>query len=44
MNFGSFSLLERMGVSCFEGSGVEEVSIPNGVRELCNGCFKYSQF
>ena len=38
MNFGSFSLLERMGVSCFEGSGVEEeVSIPNGVRELRNG-------
>ena len=34
------SSLERIGVSCFEGSGVEEVSIPDGVRELCEGCFR----
>ena len=29
----------RIGDSCFEDSGVEEVSIPDGVRELCCGCF-----
>ena len=40
VNFGSSSSLERIGVSCFEGSGVEEVSIPDGVRELCDDCFK----
>ena len=39
MNFGSGSSLARIGVSCFEVSGVEEVSIPDGVRELCDGCF-----
>ena len=40
MNFGSSSSLERIGVSCFAFSGVDEVSIPDGVRELCEGCFK----
>ena len=40
MTFGPSSSLERIGVSCFENSGVEEVSVPNGVRELCDGCFK----
>ena len=36
MNFGSSSSLERIGVSCFVYSGVEGVSIPDGVRELCD--------
>ena len=40
VNFGPSSSLERIGVSCFEDSGVEEVSIPDGVRELCDNCFK----
>ena len=40
MTFGSSSSLEWVGVSCFELSGVEEVSIPDSVRELCDGCFK----
>ena len=40
VTFGPSSSLERIGVSCFEGSGVEEVCIPDGVRELCDGCFK----
>ena len=31
---GSSSSLERIGVSCFEESGAEEVSIPDGVREF----------
>ena len=39
MNFGSSSLLERIGVECFDGSGVEDVSIPDGVCQLCEGCF-----
>ena len=39
MNFGSSSSLELIGVSCFESSGVEEVSIPDSVRELCDRCF-----
>ena len=39
MNFGSSSSLERIGVECFEGSCVESVSIPDGVRELCDFCF-----
>ena len=39
VNFGSSSLLERIGDSCFKGSGVEEVSIPDRLRELCKGCF-----
>ena len=26
--------------SCFASSGVEEASIPDGVRELCEGCFE----
>ena len=40
MNFGSCSSLERIGVECFARSGVEEVSIPDSVRELCDGCFE----
>ena len=40
VNFGSSSSLGRIGVGCFESSGVEEVSIPDGVRELCDRCFK----
>ena len=40
MTFGPSSSLERIGVSCFESSGVEEVSVPDSVRELCDGCFK----
>ena len=37
--FGCSSSLERIGVECFQGSGVEDVSIPDSVRELCDGCF-----
>ena len=33
--FRSSLLLERIGVSCFEGTQVEEAIIPNGVREFC---------
>ena len=40
MTFGPSSSLERIGVSCFDETGVEEVSVPGSVRELCNGCFK----
>ena len=40
VTFGPSSSLERIGVSCFEESGVEEVSVPDSVRELCDGCFK----
>ena len=40
VNFGASSSLERIGVSCFQWSGVEEVSIPDGVRDLCDGCFR----
>ena len=41
VTFGPSSSLERIGVSCFEESGVEEdVFVPDGVRELCEGCFK----
>ena len=38
--FGSSSSLERIGVSCFKWSGLEEVSIPDSVHELCDGCFR----
>ena len=34
MTFGSSSSLERIGVSCFDGTGVEAVSIPDSVCEL----------
>ena len=40
ITFGPSSSLERIGVSCFERSGVEELSVPDRVRELCDGCFK----
>ena len=43
MTFGSCSSLERIGVECFQGSGVEEVSIPDGVRELCDRCFHWCE-
>ena len=43
VTFGSSSSLERIGVLCFERSGVEEVSIPDGVRELCDCCFRGCQ-
>ena len=36
--FGASSSLERIGVSCFAGTGIEEVRIPDRVRELCDGC------
>ena len=39
MTFGSSSSLERIGVYCFEGSGVEELSIPAGISEMCDRCF-----
>ena len=39
VNFVSSSPLERIGVECFQESGVEELSIPDGVRELCDRCF-----
>ena len=40
MTFGPSSSLEWIGVSCFERTEVEEVAVPDGVRELCEGCFK----
>ena len=40
VTFGPSSSLERIGVSCFEATGVEEVCVPDGVRELCDGCFE----
>ena len=40
VTFGSSSLLERIGVSCFEMTGIKEVSIPDSVLELCDNCFK----
>ena len=39
VSFGSSSSLERIGIECFQASGVEEVSIPESVRELCDRCF-----
>ena len=33
---GSSSSLDLIGYSCFEDSGVEEVSILDGVRDLCD--------
>ena len=40
VTFGPSSSLERIGVSCFEESGVEEFAVPNSVRELCDRCFQ----
>ena len=39
--FGSSSSFEPIGVSCFELSGVEEASTPDGVRESCDCCFQW---
>ena len=39
VNSGPFSSLERFRVECVKHSGVEEVSIPDGVCELEEGCF-----
>ena len=36
---GGAAVGEESSFSCFEGTGVEEVSVPDGVRELCDGCF-----
>ena len=36
VTLGYSSSLERIGVDCFEGSDVEELRIPNSVRELCD--------
>ena len=36
VTFGSSSSLERIGVSCFNGTALDEVSIPDSVRELCD--------
>ena len=36
MTFGPSSSLERIGASCFEGTAVEDVQIPDSVRELCD--------
>ena len=50
MTFGPSSSLERIGVEAFGAvedwdcepatCGLVEISIPDGVRELCDGCFK----
>ena len=39
VTFGPSSSLQRIGVSCFEESGVEEFAVPDSVRELCDRCF-----
>ena len=41
VTFGPSSSLERIGVSCFEESGVEEFAVPDSVRELCDNCFSW---
>ena len=41
VTFGPCSSLERIGVSCFQGTGVEEFVVPDGVHELCDYCFKW---
>ena len=41
VTFGPASLLERIGVACFKGTGVEEVSFPGCVRELSDGFFEW---
>ena len=33
------SSCERIRVPCFEDAGVEEASIPDGVRQACDCCF-----
>ena len=40
MTFGPSSSLERVGVGWIQGTSVEDVSVPDSVRELCEGCFK----
>ena len=40
MTFGPSTSLERIGVGWILGTSVEDVSVPDGVRELCDGCFK----
>ena len=40
VTFGCSSCLKRIGVCCFERSGVVEVTIPDSVHELCYGCFQ----
>ena len=39
VTFGSSSLLERIGISCFEDTSLGEITIPDSVRELCDECF-----
>ena len=51
MTFGRSSSLERIDIEAFGAvqdlrgkstpCGLEEISIPDGVRELCDGCFKW---
>ena len=41
MTFGPFTSLERIGDCCFQGTGVEEISVPDSVRELCKDCFRW---
>ena len=38
MTFGSSSL-KRIGTQCFMGTEIEEVTIPDSVRELYDKCF-----
>ena len=40
MTFSSSTSLEQIGNYCFVSTGIEEVNIPDGVRELCNSCFR----
>ena len=39
VQFGSSSLLERIGVEAFYATNISDVSIPSRVRELCDNCF-----
>ena len=39
VTFGSSSSLERIGVSCFQGTAIVEAAIPDGARELCDFAF-----
>lgn len=43
VTFGALSSLEQIGVCCFQGSGLEEVIIPDSIRELCDDCFDDAQ-
>ena len=41
VTFGESTHIERLGISCFESTGIRDIVIPDSVRDIGERCFAY---